>query len=243
MERPREISSVLDMIASLFMLVASVVVVWFLLSNRNTAASAGGRGGAIDNVEEMHLSVSVAEAPKMGNQNAPVAMVEFSDFECPFCKRYAQETFSSIRRDFIDTGKVGYAYIHMPLTNIHQRAFDAAGAAECAGDQGHFWEMHSLLFGQAPQGLTRDSFLKDAQDLGLDTTLFDSCARDVSPRIQRDIDEARRLSVSSTPTFLLGTLARDGTVQILRRINGAVPVDMFTSTITELLKAVDARVD
>ena len=84
--------------------------------------------------------------PQLGKTNAKVAIVEFSDFECPFCKQFFNETFSQIKREYIDTGKVAFYFRHYPLTSIHPNAQIAAEATECANEQGKFWQFHDMLF-------------------------------------------------------------------------------------------------
>src|SRR5712691_1751168 len=109
--------------------------------------------------------ISIANEPVMGDRAAKVAVIEYSDFQCPFCARYAKETFPQITSDYVDTGKVKYAFHDLPL-DFHKYAFKAAEAAHCAGDQGKFWEMHGLLF-QNQAALAPEQLGTYAKNLGL----------------------------------------------------------------------------
>ena len=92
------------------------------------------------------VRASLADAPALGRPDAPVTLVEFSDYQCPFCGRFFSATLSTLKRDYIDTGKVRYVFRDYPLAQIHPQARKAAEAAHCAGDQGKYWEMHDRLF-------------------------------------------------------------------------------------------------
>lgn len=92
------------------------------------------------------VSVEVGNSAVKGDANAKITLVEFSDFQCPFCARFYSETLSQIQKEYIDTGKVRLVYKHFPLISIHPDAQKAAEAAECAGEQGKFWEMHDSMF-------------------------------------------------------------------------------------------------
>ena len=90
--------------------------------------------------------VAVGHLPANGNKNASVTVIEFSDFQCPFCEQFFKTTYTQLKKEYIDTGKIAFYYRHFPLTNIHPLATPAALASECANDQGKFWEYHDLLF-------------------------------------------------------------------------------------------------
>lgn len=91
------------------------------------------------------VTVGTGRLPALGNKDAKITIVEFADLECPFCKRYFTETFSQLKKDYIDTGKVAYYYRHFPL-DFHPLARPFAQASECANEQGKFWEMHDKIF-------------------------------------------------------------------------------------------------
>jgi len=109
-----------------------------------------------------------------GAKNAKVTMVEFADYQCPFCARHFRETFSLIEKDYLRTGKVKYAFFDFPLEHSHPQAFQAAVAAYCAGEEGKYWEMHARLFTHQQELLEKD-LLHHAQAIGLDPSKFERC--------------------------------------------------------------------
>ncbi len=142
-----------------------------------------------------------------GSPDAKVVVTEFSDFECPACKSFAQGTAKMIEDEYVKTGLVRFEYKHMPLPQHEPSATNAAWAAECAADQGKFWEMHDYLFQeQGKQGsntFTQIRLRTMAEELGLDTGEFEQClSRQVHAQtVQDDVAEARQLGVNSTPTI------------------------------------------
>jgi|SRR5436309_4597280 len=108
-----------------------------LMQQRSAPSGAAPLGGA--------ARARVADAPTLGLTDAPVTVVEFSDYQCPFCGRFYSTTLPALKRDYIDTGKVRYVFRDYPLDQIHPQARKAAEAAHCAGDQGKYWEMHDRL--------------------------------------------------------------------------------------------------
>src|SRR6266568_3331990 len=120
------------------------------------------------------VKLSVGQGPNLGSPDAPVTLVEFSDYQCPFCQRYVSNTFSELKKDYIDTGKVRYVFRDFPLESIHPQARKAAEAAHCAGDQGKYWEMHDTLF-KDQRALAVDGLKNSASTLGLKQDEFDLC--------------------------------------------------------------------
>jgi protein-disulfide isomerase len=194
-------------------------------------AAAAGR------VEPAHVqSLSFAGAPTLGSPNALVVLVEFSDFHCPFCRTYARTTFPEIRKAFIDTGRVLYAFRHYPL-DIHPRAPDAAVAALCAARQGRFWELHERLFA-APRPVAPDALEDHARAVGVNLQSWRTCVRAGVARedVRQDLEEARRIGFAGTPGFVAGL--RDGADRLRPRYRfaGAQPFESFKKMIEELLK-------
>jgi protein-disulfide isomerase len=171
----------------------------------------------------VRVDVSTDGAPSRGAADAPVKLVEFSDFHCPFCKR-AQGTLQELLKRY--PGKLSLVYRDFPLDQLHPQARRAAEAARCANDQGKFWEYHDLLFEQPPQA-TSESLQQHAAHIGLDIAVFDRClsSRAHSDAVQRDIDEGTRLGITGTPAFFING----------RRLVGAQPLDAFTRVIDEEL--------
>ncbi len=167
--------------------------------------------------------VSVGEAPVLGNPNAPVTIVEFSDFQCPFCKR-ADPTLRKIREEYGD--RVRIAFKHMPLS-IHPQAPAAHAAAEAAHRQGRFWEMHDKIF-ENQRDLKPATFERYARELGLDVERFkrDASSKEVQARIDEDLRQAQQLSVTGTPSFFING----------RFLSGAQPFVNFKALIDSELE-------
>src|SRR5512141_2475560 len=141
----------------------------------------------------------------LGPKDAPITIVEFSDYQCPFCRRWHQEVYQPLLAAY--PGKIKLVYRNLPLTSIHPDAFPAAEAAMCAGEQNAYWPYHEKLFGSETLGT--EVYKQYAQELGLDMTTFEACITDhkYQQAIQADSDFAVNLGVRSTPTFFINGLA------------------------------------
>lgn len=139
----------------------------------------------------------------LGEEKAEVMMVEFSDFQCPFCARYAKETFPQIGKEYIKTGKVRYIFHHFPLS-FHQYAQKAAEASECAGEQGKFWEMHDKIF-ENQEKISVADLKKYALELGLNSSDFNSCldSGKFKNKVQTDLNLGQSVGVQGTPAFFI----------------------------------------
>jgi protein-disulfide isomerase len=171
-----------------------------------------------------------------GSAKSPLTIVEYTDFECPFCARYARESYPLLIREFVDAGRVRYVVRHLPLESIHPNARGAAQAAECARQQGKFWEMHDRLFAN-PQALSRADLERTADALGLTMPAFRQCVDSpgAAAAVSRDLDEALRAGITATPSFIIGTTQPDGSVKALRRLSGAQPYPVFKAALEGLL--------
>lgn len=172
--------------------------------------------------------------PYLGSKDAPVTVVEFSDFQCPFCRRYWRDIIPRLKEEYVNTGRVRFVYRDFPLTNIHPGAEPAAIAAECADDQGKFWEMHDKIFEEQDKRATRpdkmDTVSFTEADLetwgaaiGLNTGEFNRCRteRQHAAEVARDLSDGAAAGVNGTP----GTFVNN------RFINGAVPYDELRGAI------------
>ncbi len=180
--------------------------------------------------------VSVAHAFAKGGDNARLVLVEFSDFQCPFCGRHVKQTMPLIEREYVNTGKLRYVLRNLPLESIHPDAFRAAEAAECAGDQGRYWQMHERLFANQ-QALGAADLVRYAQEAGADPAKFQQCL-DAAPhtaKIRADLADAQAAGITGTPTFFIGVADGPGRVKALRRIQGAHPYPVFKAAIDGLL--------
>jgi protein-disulfide isomerase len=173
-----------------------------------------------------------------GGSAARVALIEYSDFECPFCGGYERETSPQIFDNYIKTGKVKLYYRDLPLS-MHPHALQAARAARCAGEQDKYWEMHDSLFARQ-NALSDPALLDRAKTLGLDTQKFGECFSSDRYRddIQKSLAEAQKLGIQGTPTFFIGTIDSNGdVVNITKRINGAHPYADFQPALDEVLNS------
>jgi protein-disulfide isomerase len=172
-----------------------------------------------------------------GENGASVAIVEYADFECPYCGQYEHEVYPHILSDYIQTGKVKYFFRDLPLP-MHPHAMVAARAARCAGEQGKFWEMHDSLF--AKQNAIRDVDMPGrAQELGLDEAKFSKCLSSDrhTDEINQSVAEAQKLGIGGTPTFFIGNIDPNGEVTNLKMIMGVRPYDVFKSAVEDSLAA------
>jgi protein-disulfide isomerase len=180
--------------------------------------------------------VSLEGAQILGSRTAPVAIVEFSDFQCPFCGRFARDSWPTIQRTYVQSGKVLFAFREFPLEAIHNSALGAAKAAECAGLQGQFWKLHDVLFADQAH-LTSAVLEADASTAGLDRQKFDQCLSGwAEAKVKADEGAGERLAVSGTPTFFIGRLQPDGGVKVVRRMSGAPATAVFGAVIDAVLK-------
>jgi protein-disulfide isomerase len=156
------------------------------------------------------VSVRIDGGQWLGNPNAPLTMVEYTDYQCPFCRAFYASTFPEIRKKYIDTGIVRFVSRDLPL-DFHPNAMSAAEAADCAADQGKFWEMRDLLAAD-PQKLAEEDLLGYAAKLQLKMADFKSCLASGKHReeIQRDMAEAASLHIDGTPSFVIGRSTPQG---------------------------------
>lgn len=229
---------VLLLIIAAFVIGSLVTKVQYLEKN---AAGSSQATGAVSNTpttaplptRPTRLDVKNGALPLLGNANAKVTMVEFSDFQCPFCRMFYTQTLSQIKKAYIDTGKVKLAYRHFPLS-FHPMSMPSALASECANEQGRFWDYHDKLFeqeeklGQGTVQYTADDLKTWAQNLGLDATQFNACldSEKYKNNVEKDIQEATTAGVNSTPTFSV-----NGEI-----VEGAQPFASFKAAIDRALK-------
>src|SRR5262245_60258458 len=182
--------------------------------------------------------VATASAPVKGAASAKVTLVEFSDYQCPFCARFHTGTSPQIQKEYVETGKVRHVFRNMPLEAIHPQAFKAHEAALCAGDQGKYWEMHDTLFANQ-RALQPEQLVGHAKTLGLDAGAFQTCldSGKQAARIREDLAEAERLGLNGTPAFLIGVSTPDGKVKTVRFVSGARPYADFKAALDAALAA------
>ena len=165
--------------------------------------------GDIGNIPPARVDVAIGDDPVNGDKNAKVTIVEFSDFQCPFCARFFEQTLPQIEEEYIKTGKAKLVFKDFPLKSIHPQAQKASEAANCAIDQNKYWEYHDALFKQVDQWSGNDKatdiFKQIAKDLKLDSKKFDSCldTGKYTSEADEDIAEGSKNGVTGTPAFFI----------------------------------------
>lgn len=231
------IAASLDSLAAVAIVIASCAVTWSIIYPRQSGAvsiaSADNEAFAEEFAQAEPIDV-LKSASAIGAANARVALVEFSDYQCPFCGRHASDTVNTIRKNFVDSGVLRYVFVNLPLEQLHPFAVKAAYAAECAGAEGKFWQMHDRLFTN-PKALSDTVISRYAIELDLNKERFNGCVAGpaVATKVENDLAVAARLGITSTPTFVLGEI-RDGKIAPVRKIRGAVPYEVFRKNIEEL---------
>jgi len=185
------------------------------------------------------IKISTDNDPIIGNPNAPITIIEFSDFQCPFCARFHVETLPLIMNEYINDGQVKLVFRDFPIQSIHPNALPASVAAECANEQGKFKEMHDILFENQNEWNNKNadnviiSFNQYALEIGLEEEKFDSCLKNGKyvEEIQKDLDDGRAYGISGTPGFFVGN-DQIGFVEL----KGAQPFENFKKVIDSQLK-------
>ena len=229
-QEPRQENTHKILIGAAVVQVLLLIFISFQISNLgsvnavdNGALPAAGQGAPsapVVNMEQLADDDAV-----LGDEDAPVTIIEFSDYQCPFCKRFHTDTFPQLNEEYIKTGKVKFIYRDFPL-GFHQNAQKAAEAAECAGEQGKYYEMHEKLFTMGNgdgSGLNPVDLKKCAQELKLDTGKFNTCLDSSAMRqeVAKDLADGQRAGVQGTPGFFVNG----------QEISGAQPFGAFQAVI------------
>ncbi len=214
---------------SLVQIVLLIFVVFQLvgLETGNAAGAAvaplanGGDAGAP--APRVDMEGLLDDDPVLGDEDAPVTIVEFSDYECPFCARFYQQTLLQIKSEYINTGKVKLVYRDFPLS-FHQQAIPAAIAANCAGEQGKYYQYHDKVFSNGGAGgKTSADYEKWAQEVGVNVAKWKTCLSDPKQRqeIQKDFTDGQQAGIQGTPGFFVNG----------QLISGAQPFEVFQQII------------
>jgi len=186
--------------------------------------------------------VSIGPSPYLGNADATVTLIEYSDYQCPFCARHYRDVMPTLVAEYVDTGKLKYVMRENPISSLHPNAFNAALAALCAGDQGQYWEMSALLFDNQRQ-LDVENIKKLAETLPITPAQFNACLDNKAHEkmVNDDLASASALGVQGTPGFVLGLTDADdpNTVKALVYIRGAQSLENFKRAIDGLLDEAD----
>ena len=169
----------------------------------------------------------------LGSKSAPITMVEFTDYQCPFCQRFHTTVFSELKKNYIDTGKVRFYSRDLPLDSMHPNAMRAAQAARCASEQGQYWTLRDIM-GANPSKLDLDSLVSDAAGLKMDTGKFKSCVESEKYKqaVQTDVLDAMKIGADGTPTFVIGKSTADGVDGEV--MVGAMPYEVFDRKLKSL---------
>jgi protein-disulfide isomerase len=192
----------------------------------------GARPSSADAEPGSGIRMNLEGGPWLGSKDAPLTMVEFTDYQCGFCRQFHVATFPELKKKYIDTGKLRFVSRDLPL-DFHSNAARAAEAARCAGDQQEFWQMRDRLIINADK-LSATDLNRYAQGLKLDNLQFRNCmdSGKYSKTVQKDVATAEGFGVTGTPSFLLGKSTRDGVSGVI--LVGAVPLDAFEAKFKEI---------
>jgi protein-disulfide isomerase len=202
-------------------LLAGLGAGWVLFRSEPGAGRAPG--GEVEGVAQAH-GVDITNDPVMGPPDAPITIVEFSDFDCPFCTRFATQTAPRLRQQYGEN--IRWVFVNYPLQSIHPRAYDAALAGECAHDEGRFWQFYDTMFSgrfdSSSEGLGAA-----AGEIGLDVDRFMTClgGADHAQEVAADLMEAQKFYIFGTPTFFVNG----------HRLEGAQPAEAFAAVIDSIL--------
>ncbi len=184
------------------------------------------------------INASIDDDPVRGDPDAPITIIEFSDFQCPFCSRFQTQTLPIILEEYVDTGKVKFVYRDFPIQSSHPNAMPAAAASECAHEQDKYWEYHDALFErqQTWNNLklvdSIDTFKKMAKEFGMNEDQFNSCldSGKYIDEINKDLRDGTNYGITGTPGFFVGN-EKNGFVKLI----GAQPIEAFKKIIDSQL--------
>ena len=194
---------------------------------------------AVGTVVNDTVSLVARDAYVLGSEQAQLTLVEFTDYQCPFCNMFHLNTFPELKKQFVDTGLVRFISRDLPL-DFHEHAFEAARAARCAGEQDRYWEVRDWL-SSYPDYLTNDAILSAATRVGVDGPSFRACLESERHRadIQQDIADAKAIGITGTPGFVIGRSSH-GVVEGIK-IVGAQSYETFETKINQQLSAAEKK--
>ncbi len=193
-------------------------------------------------IRDVNVTLSVADDPYKGVTDARVTMIEFSDYQCPFCSRHTSTVLPQLEKNYVETGKVKYVLRDFPLS-FHKQAPKAHEAAHCAGEQGKYWDMHAQLLANQ-KALHLDKLPTHAKTSGVsDLAAFQECldSGKYGKRVNLSMAEGNKLGIRGTPTFAVGLTESNGTVKALKIVRGAQSYTVFQKIIDGLLASGDAE--
>ncbi len=184
-------------------------------------------------------NLEIGDSPVMGEEQAPVVLFSYSDYQCPYCRRHATTVMRQLESNYVDSGQLRIVFREYPIPTLHPRATAASIAAICAGRQNAYRAMHDRLFTDQ-KAMSDEVFARYAGELGLDEQAFGQCVsnKEVNDLVQADIREGQSLGVTGTPSFVIGLADPDNpdAVHVTRFIRGAQPYTAFQNAIEEQLR-------
>ncbi len=232
--KARPWSAYLQFVLPASILLAALIISSTLIFTRNDGSGKSGLAQIGNEQVGGLIEIEVTSDDHiLGDKDADVTIVEFSDFQCPFCRALWRGALPSIKRDYIDTGKARFVYKHYPLEDIHPGARPAAEASECAADQGAFWEFHDKIYeeqeklGQGTISFTAGDLKRWAVEMGLDSGSFNKCldSGEYSNKVTAHINQGSAAGVNGTPaTYVNGRL-----------VSGAQSYETFRAIIESFL--------
>lgn len=198
-----------------YLLTIVVFLAGVLVTQAVFAEATANKVATTTDVDEEVKFINIAGRQIEGNPEAVVVIVEFADFQCPACGRQARDILPEVRTNYIEAGTVAYVYMNLPLPQVHPLAFRAAEAGNCAAEQGHFWEMHDLMFSNQ-SALREDDLFAYAATLPLDLSAFQDCmvTGKTAAAVQADMDTAAALGARRTPSIFLTVRESDSPDQV-----------------------------
>ena len=192
-----------------------------------------------ENPKTARFNVDYGDDPRLGSHDARIAIVEFSDFQCPFCKRFQTKIFPELKKEYIDTGKVVLVYKDFPLP-MHANAKSAAVAANCARQQNKYWPYQEALFNDQ-SAFGHDHYMDLAKQHNLDMLKFSTCLDDKKQieEIEKDVTYGSSLGVEGTPSFFIGKVDQSGHIVDAKLVVGAQPLSVFRQVIDKWLSQID----
>lgn len=219
---------VLDILAAAGMLVASVAIVWTTIGRpwwqerQRTAAPSG--------------LVSLAGLPTLSKPDARIALIEFADYQCPYCKTFERDVMPDLKERYILTGKIAFAFSQFPIENLHPATLDASAVAECAHREGKFWPVHKRMFDVIGKDSLLATFSEAAVKDGVTPEFLKLCLDGgVRDEVRRQVREATRLGIASTPTFYLGSFEAGSGVKVRKVLVGYQSLDSLSKALDGVL--------
>jgi len=234
--RVRGFRAVLDVLVSIALIAAACSVVYTNVRAHSGPGERGRTGVASRPPEPLPPTpVSLDGAATAGSTLSRIVLIMFSDFQCPYCGKFARETLPIVKKEYVEPGRVQIVFRNLPLP-MHQFATGAAETADCARRQDRFWDMHDSIFADQ-QHLDSASLMTRAEVLKLSMPTLQTCLSGDSPnKIKSDVTIAEQLAIHVTPTFLAGIRTVDGKVRVTKRFSGALPIAQFKKVLDGLIE-------